>query len=149
MLEQLLSEGIRYLFVSNSDNLGATLDTTLLAWFAASGKAFLMEVGAGGGALVRVVGVAESGCRVARWASESWYCARHLCVKLRVSGSGAVATVGSCVGLSFGGDQQENYLSTTTWRITEDTQLRARRCVSAQPLTRRVATCVSARYGCV
>lgn len=34
----------RYLFVSNSDNLGATLDPTLLHYFAASGKALLMEV---------------------------------------------------------------------------------------------------------
>ena len=31
--------------MSNSDNLGATLDTTLLHYFATSGKAFLMEVG--------------------------------------------------------------------------------------------------------
>lgn len=44
MLNQLLSEGIEYLFVSNSDNLGATLDTTLLKYFAQSGSAFLMEV---------------------------------------------------------------------------------------------------------
>lgn len=35
---------LRYLFVSNSDNLGATLDSTLLSWFASSGKPFLMEV---------------------------------------------------------------------------------------------------------
>jgi UDP-N-acetylglucosamine pyrophosphorylase len=31
--------------VSNSDNLGATLDLKLLSYFANSGKAFLMEVG--------------------------------------------------------------------------------------------------------
>ena len=44
MLDRLLEQGIEYLFVSNSDNLGATLDTTLLQYFATSGKAFLMEV---------------------------------------------------------------------------------------------------------
>lgn len=44
MLKKLLDEGFLYLFVSNSDNLGATLDPALLAWFAASGQSFLMEV---------------------------------------------------------------------------------------------------------
>ncbi len=44
MLQQLLDAGYRYLFVSNSDNLGATLDLGLLGWFAASGKPFVMEV---------------------------------------------------------------------------------------------------------
>ena len=43
-LDALLKEGIKYLFVSNSDNLGATLDLDLLAYFAGSGKSFLMEV---------------------------------------------------------------------------------------------------------
>ena len=33
-LDSLLKEGIKYLFVSNSDNLGATLDLDLLAYFA-------------------------------------------------------------------------------------------------------------------
>ncbi len=42
---------MKYLFVSNSDNLGATLDTTLLQYFADSGKAFLMEVGRERGAV--------------------------------------------------------------------------------------------------
>lgn len=44
MLEKLISDGIKYLFVSNSDNLGATLDLQLLQYFASSGKAFVMEV---------------------------------------------------------------------------------------------------------
>ncbi|KAF5839822.1 UDP-glucose pyrophosphorylase [Dunaliella salina] len=44
MLDKMLGAGIKYLFVSNSDNLGATLDLTLLSWFASSGNAFLMEV---------------------------------------------------------------------------------------------------------
>lgn len=44
MLQRLLDEGFLYLFVSNSDNLGATLDPVLLSWFAQSGKPFVMEV---------------------------------------------------------------------------------------------------------
>lgn len=44
MLDKLVAAGIKYLFVSNSDNLGATLDLDLLAYFAKSGQAFLMEV---------------------------------------------------------------------------------------------------------
>eukprot|EP00192_Tetraselmis_astigmatica_P005321 CAMPEP_0117697978 /NCGR_PEP_ID=MMETSP0804-20121206/29524_1 /TAXON_ID=1074897 /ORGANISM="Tetraselmis astigmatica, Strain CCMP880" /LENGTH=458 /DNA_ID=CAMNT_0005512279 /DNA_START=54 /DNA_END=1430 /DNA_ORIENTATION=- len=44
MLEKLLAEGVKYLFVSNSDNLGATLSLDLLMYFASSGEAFLMEV---------------------------------------------------------------------------------------------------------
>lgn len=44
MLQRLLDEGFLYLFVSNSDNLGATLDPALLTWFAQSGKPFVMEV---------------------------------------------------------------------------------------------------------
>jgi UDP-N-acetylglucosamine pyrophosphorylase len=43
-LERLLAEGVKYAFVSNSDNLGATLDPALLTWFAQSEKPFLMEV---------------------------------------------------------------------------------------------------------
>lgn len=43
-LERLLAEGVRYAFVSNSDNLGAILDPTILRHFAASGAPFLMEV---------------------------------------------------------------------------------------------------------
>lgn len=44
LLDQLLRRGVRFLFVSNSDNLGATVDARLLAYFAASGSSFLMEV---------------------------------------------------------------------------------------------------------
>ncbi len=43
-LDRLLDEGVTYAFVSNSDNLGATLDPRLLAHFAGSGAPFLMEV---------------------------------------------------------------------------------------------------------
>lgn len=43
-LDALLAEGVRYAFVSNSDNLGATLDARLLGHFARSGAPFLMEV---------------------------------------------------------------------------------------------------------
>jgi UTP--glucose-1-phosphate uridylyltransferase len=44
MLRQLLSHGYRYAFVSNSDNLGATLEQRILAWFAGAQIPFLMEV---------------------------------------------------------------------------------------------------------
>jgi len=45
-LEKLLAKGIKYMFVSNSDNLGATMDLRLLTYFADSGAPFLMEVAA-------------------------------------------------------------------------------------------------------
>jgi UTP--glucose-1-phosphate uridylyltransferase len=44
MLAALLDAGYRYAFVSNADNLGATLSARLLAWFAGSGAPFAMEV---------------------------------------------------------------------------------------------------------
>lgn len=43
MLDALIADGIRYLFVSNSDNLGATLDLDLLAYFAREKLPFCME----------------------------------------------------------------------------------------------------------
>jgi UDP-N-acetylglucosamine pyrophosphorylase len=43
-LQKLADEGVEYIFVSNSDNLGATVDTGLLGYFAGSGLSFLMEV---------------------------------------------------------------------------------------------------------
>jgi len=43
-LDRLLAEGVKYAFVSNSDNLGAVLDPKLLRYFAESGAPFLMEV---------------------------------------------------------------------------------------------------------
>lgn len=43
-LELLLTAGYRYAFVSNVDNLGATLDPALLHWFSQSGLDFAMEV---------------------------------------------------------------------------------------------------------
>ena len=43
-LEKLLAAGVKYAFVSNSDNLGAQLDTRFLRWFAESGAPFVMEV---------------------------------------------------------------------------------------------------------
>lgn len=42
-LDELLASGTKYMFVSNSDNLGATLDLDLLAHFAQSGAPFMME----------------------------------------------------------------------------------------------------------
>ena len=46
LLDQLLEQGVKYLFVSNADNLGATVDPRLLRHFAESGQSFLMEVAA-------------------------------------------------------------------------------------------------------
>jgi len=43
MLDKLLSEGVKYAFISNSDNLGAVLDPGILSYFAQSDKPFLME----------------------------------------------------------------------------------------------------------
>ena len=42
-LDALLAGGFKYMFVSNSDNLGATLDTSILAHFAATDAPFMME----------------------------------------------------------------------------------------------------------
>ncbi|MBU0677051.1 MAG: UTP--glucose-1-phosphate uridylyltransferase [Verrucomicrobia bacterium] len=44
VLEALLRHGYRYAFVSNSDNLGATLDPSIAAYFARQGFPFMMEV---------------------------------------------------------------------------------------------------------
>lgn len=43
-LERLLAAGYEYAFVSNGDNLGATLDHALLGFFAAENVPFMMEV---------------------------------------------------------------------------------------------------------
>lgn len=44
MLNQLLKAGYEYAFISNSDNLGATLDVSILGYFATERLPFLMEV---------------------------------------------------------------------------------------------------------
>ncbi len=44
ILDSLLDQGVKYLFVSNADNLGATVDFSILAHFAQSGAGFMMEV---------------------------------------------------------------------------------------------------------
>ena len=44
MLDTLLEKGIKYMFVSNSDNLGAQLDLKLLGYFADTQLPFMMEV---------------------------------------------------------------------------------------------------------
>ena len=44
MLKKLLDDGYRYVFVSNADNLGAVMDTSILGYFASRGLPFLMEV---------------------------------------------------------------------------------------------------------
>jgi UTP--glucose-1-phosphate uridylyltransferase len=44
MLGELLDHGYEYAFVSNADNLGATLDERILGWFARERLPFAMEV---------------------------------------------------------------------------------------------------------
>lgn len=44
VLDELLGAGVRYAFISNSDNLGATLDPALLGYFAENKLPFMMEV---------------------------------------------------------------------------------------------------------
>ncbi|HEY6891899.1 MAG TPA: UTP--glucose-1-phosphate uridylyltransferase [Solirubrobacter sp.] len=44
MLESLLERGFEYAFMANSDNLGAVLDTRILAWMRAEQVPFAMEV---------------------------------------------------------------------------------------------------------
>jgi len=44
LLEQLLEQGITYAFIANSDNLGATLDPSLLGYFSTGDFPFMMEV---------------------------------------------------------------------------------------------------------
>eukprot|EP00928_Gymnodinium_smaydae_P005190 TRINITY_DN11784_c0_g6_i1.p1 TRINITY_DN11784_c0_g6~~TRINITY_DN11784_c0_g6_i1.p1 ORF type:complete len:736 (+),score=215.93 TRINITY_DN11784_c0_g6_i1:57-2210(+) len=43
-LDKLLKKGFKYMFVSNSDNLGATMDLKILTHFAQSKAPFMMEV---------------------------------------------------------------------------------------------------------
>jgi UTP--glucose-1-phosphate uridylyltransferase len=42
-LDELLDDGFKYAFVSNVDNVGATVDARILAWFAGEGIPFAME----------------------------------------------------------------------------------------------------------
>ena len=44
LLAALRARGFRYAFVSNADNLGASLDLPILGWFAEEGLPFAMEV---------------------------------------------------------------------------------------------------------
>ncbi len=44
MLQQLLEAGYTYAFISNADNLGATVDPDILGYFATNKMPFLMEV---------------------------------------------------------------------------------------------------------
>jgi UTP--glucose-1-phosphate uridylyltransferase len=44
LLGNLLEQGIEYAFISNSDNLGAILDASLLGYFSSQGFPFMMEV---------------------------------------------------------------------------------------------------------
>ena len=44
LLDMLLERGYEYLFLSNSDNLGAVLEPRILTWFAQEGLPFMSEV---------------------------------------------------------------------------------------------------------
>lgn len=44
ILDELIKEGFEYAFISNGDNLGATVDGQIAGWFAESGASFAMEV---------------------------------------------------------------------------------------------------------
>ena len=44
MLDALLDKGIRYAFLSNSDNLGATCDPAVPAWMVEHGLPYVAEV---------------------------------------------------------------------------------------------------------
>jgi len=44
MLDTLLNAGYKYAFVSNADNLGAVIDTTILGYFVDNALPFMMEV---------------------------------------------------------------------------------------------------------
>lgn len=44
VLDELLNQGIKYAFISNSDNLGANMDLSVLGYFAEQGASFMMEV---------------------------------------------------------------------------------------------------------
>ena len=44
VLDQLLDAGIKYAFISNSDNLGASMDLSVLGYFAEQDASFMMEV---------------------------------------------------------------------------------------------------------
>lgn len=44
MLDVLINKGYKYAFISNSDNLGATMDEAILGYFASHDSPFMMEV---------------------------------------------------------------------------------------------------------
>jgi UTP--glucose-1-phosphate uridylyltransferase len=44
LLDKLIEQGIQYVFISNADNLGATLDPAVLNYFATRDLPFMMEV---------------------------------------------------------------------------------------------------------
>lgn len=44
LVDRLLDDGYRHLFVANADNLGAVADGRIAAWFAASGAPYVAEV---------------------------------------------------------------------------------------------------------
>ena len=70
-LDRLLESGVKYAFVSNSDNLGAILDPVILRYFADSGAPFLMEV-------TRRTAADRKGGHLARRKSDGWLLLREV-----------------------------------------------------------------------
>jgi UTP--glucose-1-phosphate uridylyltransferase len=87
MLAQLLERGFEYAMISNSDNLGATLDPRIAGFLADQRIPFLMEVVEGTEATAR----AATSLAVAR--TDSWCCVRRRRPHPRTrSPSGTIAT---------------------------------------------------------
>lgn len=93
------TDGICYLFVSNSDNLGATLDLDLLAHFAHSDAGFMMEVRGGAGAL---------DCRGVQQRQQPSLCSER---EVRCSGSRGPAPVSAQVCERQASDKKGGHLA--------------------------------------
>ncbi len=96
MLERLRKGGIKYVFVSNSDNLGATLDLDLLAFFAKSDSAFTMEARASAHSTLGHQGArGRHAARLVIAARKCTQCIRSLC-ETQTRGVESTGEVGMC-----------------------------------------------------
>ena len=96
LLAELLDQGFRYAMISNSDNLGATVDSRIAAFIAAEEIPFLMEV-------VEGTEADRKGGHIARAApTANWCCARLPRPRTRtrspsaITGAGASTTRTTC-----------------------------------------------------